>query len=69
MLLRQIKKLEKKQKADDDKARAIKKAADEKAQKEELERAKKQNNLLQELTNTEQEQEIFKLKQQYEKKF
>ena len=63
------KKAREKQKAADDKARAIKKAADEKAQKEELERAKKQNDLLQELTNTEQEQEIFKLKQQYEKKF
>ena len=56
-------------KAADEKARAIKKAADEKAQKEELERAKKQNDLLEELTNTEQEQEIYKLKQQYEKKF
>jgi len=56
-------------KAEDEKARAIKKAADEKAQKEELERKRKQNDLLEELTNTEQEQEIFLLKQQYEKKF
>lgn len=75
----EVKRIEEKEKADkkerdkkkaaDEKARAIKKAADEKAQKEELERAKKQNDLLEELTNTEQEQEIFKLKQQYEKKF
>ena len=56
-------------KAADEKARAIKKAADEKAKKEELQRAKKQNDLLQELTNTAQEQEIYKLKQQYENKF
>lgn len=63
------KKARDKQKAEDEKARAIKKAADEKAQKEELERKRKQNDLLEELTNTEQEQEIFLLKQQYEKKF
>jgi len=63
------KKARDKQKAEDEKARAIKKAADEKAQKEELERKIKQNDLLNKLTNTQQEQEIYELKQQYEKKF
>ena len=37
--------------------------------KKELEIQEQQFNLLQELTNTEQEQEIFKLMQQYDKKF
>ena len=59
---------EEKAKADKE-ARDKQKAADKKAEKEELERAKKQNDLLQELTNTAQEQEIYKLKQQYDKKF
>jgi hypothetical protein len=53
----------------DRKALAIKKAADEKAEQEELARKEEQFNLLQELTNTAQEQEIFKLMQQYDKKF
>jgi hypothetical protein len=53
----------------DAKALAIKKAADEKAQQEELVREEQQFNLLQKLRNTAQEQELFELTQQYEKKF
>tara|TARA_B100001093_G_scaffold190507_1_gene183058 strand:- start:596 stop:2539 length:1944 start_codon:yes stop_codon:yes gene_type:complete len=52
----------------DEKARAIKKAADEKAQKEELERAKKQSLDLQMLRNTDLENELLELQIQYDKK-
>ena len=51
------------------KALAIKKAAQEKAEQEELKRKEQQFNLLQKLTNTAQEQELFELTQQYDKKF
>jgi len=53
----------------DKKALAIKKAADEKAQQEELKRKEQQWNLLQKITNTAQEQELLELAQQYDKKF
>jgi len=53
----------------DRKALAIKKAAEEKAEQEELVRKEQQFNLLQKLTNTAQEQELFELAQQYDKKF
>jgi len=53
----------------DKKALAIKKAADEKAEQEELVRKEQQFNLLQKLTNTAQEQELLELAQQYDKKF
>jgi len=53
----------------DKKALAIKKAADEKAEQEELKRKEQQFNLLQKLTNTAQEQELLELAQQYDKKF
>ena len=44
-------------------------ALKQKQLQEEIKREEQQFNLLQELTNTEQEQEIFKLMQQYDKKF
>jgi len=49
-------------------ALAIKKAAEEKAEQEELTREEQQWNMLQKLRNTAQEQELLELTQQYEKK-
>ena len=64
----ELKRIEEKEKAEQI-ARNKKKAEDEKAEQEELIRAEQQFNLLQKLRNTAQEQEIFELTQQYDKKF
>jgi len=52
----------------DKKALAIKKAAEEKAEQEELVREEQQWNMLQKLRNTAQEQELFELQQQFDAK-
>ena len=64
----ELKRIEEKEKAEQI-ARDKKKAEDEKAEQEELVRKEQQFNLLQKLTNTAQEQELFELQQQYDKKF
>jgi len=73
------KKAEKKKSADekaaakqlklDEKAAATKKKADEKAAADEIKREDKQWKLLQEVTNSKQELELFKLSQKYDKRF
>ena len=61
--------LRKKNEKEEQITRDKKKAADEKAQQEELKREEQQWNLLQKITNTAQEQELLELTQQYDKKF